>query len=117
MTENMKKFLETASADKEFVERLNESKDEEAVIALAKEKGFTLTKEDLNQQEKKSGALSEDELDAVAGGKACYCAVAGGGEEGEFDDTCGCFGVGSGSEKGITSARCFCMIGGHGMEM
>ena len=66
MTENMKKFLEAVSQEKEFTEKLTKAETVEAVIALAKEKGFTLTAEDLKPQ---AGELNDDELDAVAGGE------------------------------------------------
>jgi len=67
MTDNMKSFLETVSEDKEFIEKLSKADSPEAVIALAKEKGFTLTAEDLTQ-EAPTGELTDDELDDVAGG-------------------------------------------------
>ena len=47
------------------------------MIALAAENGFTLTQEDL-KQEPASGEISDDELEAVAGGKTtCNCFFGG----------------------------------------
>ena len=79
MTDNLKTFLEAVSQDREFTKRLTKAETPEAVIALAAEKGFTLTQEDL-KQEPASGGISDDELEAVAGGKTCGCFFGGGGE-------------------------------------
>ena len=40
---------------------------------MAKELGIELMEDDLEQE---SAELSDDELDAVASGKSCYCAIA-----------------------------------------
>ena len=48
MTDNVRRFLEETSQDKEFLDRLAMAKTPEEVIALAAEKGFTLTAEDLH---------------------------------------------------------------------
>ena len=121
MTENMKKFLEEASKDKEYLEKVNKAETPEAVIALAAEKGFTLTAEDL-KPDQPSGKLNDDELDAVAGGKACACVMGGGGEEGTNDRVCFCVGAGSGNgyewDANTNSlqfvVRCFCALAGGG---
>ena len=120
MTENMKTFLESASKDKELIEKLNNASDTETVIALAKEKGFSLSEEDL----KLDAAIREvpdEELEAVAGGKACYCFAGGGGEaspqcEGSFgDDVCACVNVGVGYYIGVGGEpRCMCVSVGYG---
>lgn len=63
MTENIKKLLELASTNEELKAKLTDaSKDE--FIAVAKENGIELTDADFEQ----SSELSEDELNAVAGG-------------------------------------------------
>ncbi len=133
MTDNMKKFLENISEDKEFIEKLNKAGSEEAVIRLAAEKGFTLTEEDLKPSVP-TGELSADELDAVAGrvettmetNGACGCVVGGGGKktpygtqlEESYDTACNCFVAGTGrgfhdyGREGGT--RCFCFTGGGG---
>ena len=69
MTENMKRFLEEAEKDAAFAEKLEAAESPEALLALAAEKGFTLTAEDLAAEET-AGELSDDELDDVAGGAA-----------------------------------------------
>ena len=78
MTENMKKYLELISKDEEAQKKLNEQAAEsiqeakERIISDAAVKGIsqniTLTEEDFAETAD-IGELSEDELDAVAGGK------------------------------------------------
>ena len=114
MTENMKKFVEAISGDKEFVEKLTQAKDAAAVIALAKEKGFILTEEDL-QPASGIQEISDDEVEAVVGGKACYCVLGGGGEESKNkgERTCACFAYGEGLyDNG--NYRCGCAAYGQG---
>ena len=111
MTENMKKFLELISSNEELVAKLNNaSKDE--VIALAKEQGVTLTEADFEAQ---SAEISDDELDAVAGGKKCTCIMGGGGtgEDKNGTKTCACVGGGYGQMQNGDS-RCYCAVGGWG---
>ena len=66
MTKDAKSFLEALSRDKELLEKIKEAPTTEAVIALAAEKGFALTAEDLKPAA--AGELSDDDLDGVAGG-------------------------------------------------
>ena len=120
MTDNLKAFLEAVSQDKAFFEKLTKAKVPEAVIALATEKGFVLTTEDLTP-EPASGEVSDDELDAVAGGKTCVCVAGGGGEAGTRDETCACVLGGAGLYVDIHQGkviaehqRCFCVMGGGG---
>ena len=63
MTDNLKAFLEAASKDKELLEKLKTAGTPEAVIALAKEKGFDLTAEDL-KQDRKSTRLNSSHTDS-----------------------------------------------------
>lgn len=127
MTENLKAFLEAVSGDKAFLEKLTGTETPEAVIALAKERGFTLTAEDV-QPEPASGALSDDELDAVAGGNVCICPLAGvGGTQNSAEDydkkriseltskdnSCICFAAGAGTYMD-GSIRCACPVIGGG---
>lgn len=111
MTKNMKKFLELVSAKEELGTRLK-SADKDGVIALAKELGVALGDADF---EAATVEISDDELDAVAGGKKCYCAMGGGGtgENSNSTNTCACVGAGYGSMKDGTS-RCTCVLGGYG---
>ena len=101
MTENLSKFLEAVSDDEELKEKLAEAKDKETVIALAAEKGFTLTEDDL-KADKPSGSriLSDDELEAVAGGVAGRCTCENGGigapRKIASDDISLCFSNGDG---------------------
>lgn len=94
---------------------------QEKTIELLKEYGVVLTPEDFKAP---SGELSDDELDAVAGG-ACGCSGGGGG--GGDGLVCGCFLFGLGdlytaTDKAIGEARkinvnigsCFCAGAGAG---
>ena len=119
MTDNMKKFLEEASKDSEFSEKLKKTETPEEIIALAAEKGFALTPEDLKNEPPAVAELSDDELDAVAGGKKCYCAVGGGGEKSSGETTCACVAQGMGyiyDEYGEKRLRCVCPLGGYGED-
>ncbi len=95
MTENMKAFLDAISNNedlKEKVDEINEKEEEELkghiaeYISLAKETGITLTEEDFRQDNRTE--LSDDELQAVAGGINCF--IGGGG-----GDRCVCIVIGS----------------------
>ena len=68
MTENMTKFLEEAEKDEALSQALENVDSEEALIALAAEKGITLTEEDLTADELPTGELDDDDLEDVAGG-------------------------------------------------
>ena len=120
MTDNMKQFLETASRDKELIEKLNQAPDMESVIALAKENGFTLTEEDLRPKEGIQ-EISDEEIEAVAGGKKCYCFTGGGGEKTEENEgVCACvlFGLGEQYKDGKwIGDRCGCFYSGIGQEV
>lgn len=70
MTDNVRKFLEAVSQNEEEKKEVSALRTKEEVIAYAKDKGFTLTDEDLEQSKEE---LSDDELDAVAGGNICGC--------------------------------------------
>ena len=88
MTDNMKSFLKAVSEDKEFMEKLSKAESTKAVIALAAEKGFALTVEDLTA-EAPTGELDDNELDDVAGGTGLFSYLKlllfGGGEKVEMD--------------------------------
>ena len=133
MTENMKKYLELLSKDEEAQKKLNEQEQasiqeaKEKIIADAAERGITLVEEDFATPAD-TGELAEDELEAVVGGKPCYCAVGGGGTgTHSTEKTCACVIVGIG--QGTTEewrgdilqthlvARCNCCFGGSGIEL
>ena len=67
MQDKMKAFLEAAAQDPALAEALEKAETPDAVIALAKEKGFEITAEDLASIPE-SGELSDELLDEVAGG-------------------------------------------------
>lgn len=113
MTENIKKFLELVSGNEELASKAkNASKDE--IIALAKEAGIALTEADFEAQ---SAEISDDELDAVTGGKKCICALSGGGtgESSTGTKTCACVGYGQGDMKN-GKMRCQCPLAGSGYD-
>ena len=117
MNGNMKDFLKKLSGNKELAEKAAKL-DKEGLIALAKELGFELTEADFVQPD---GAVSDDELEVVTGGDACYCAMGGGGTDGEKDNLCVCPLVGAGMYTGDDEdggpgpwARCCCPMVGYG---
>ena len=113
MTENMQKFLEEVSKNEELCATLNTAGKEE-LIAMAKELGIALTEVDFAQDEE----LSDDELDAVAGGRdvSCACAMGGGGEKDSNDKTCACVLAGAGYDKKYNRERCVCGFAGYGYD-
>lgn len=123
MTDNMKKWLELVSANKELQEKLTElskkdlEQQKKGLFALAKENGITLTDEDLERPQ--SEELSDDELDAVAGGGGCGCPFGGGGK-GEDPKThweygCGCIIGGQGMDN-FGGIYCVCVFVGGGKD-
>ena len=124
MTDNLKKFLEEASRDADLAEQINTTQTIDAVISLAREKGYELTENNLKKPvDSVRQLLDENELDAVAGGKACACVFGGGGEASNYyksrDMTCACVltGVGYGADKtdaDNTPVRCVCVGAGAG---
>ncbi|MBR1751583.1 MAG: Nif11-like leader peptide family RiPP precursor [Ruminococcus sp.] len=121
MSENLKKFMEAVSAEgQETIEKVNNA-DKETLIAIAAERGITLTDADF-EQELPEGELSDDELDAVAGGDSCVCFIGGGGSSDETvlgtDEKCTCVFAGVG--KGVDAKsprerrRCICDFAGIG---
>ena len=68
--EELKRFSEAVKKDKAMQEELKKvGKDEAAVVAFAKGKGYDFTADELKAQAKAAkGELSEDQLDKVAGG-------------------------------------------------
>ena len=115
MTENMRKFIENISANNELAEKIGSmTKDE--LIVLANGMDLELTEADFAQA---SSELSDDELDAVAGGGVCACVMGGGGtSDGSntsnlSDAVCACVLGGSGKNKGGYT-RCVCVMGGGG---
>lgn len=121
--ENMKKLFQEMEKNpklKAKIEELDQNKESvtEDYIQAAAEYGIELTAEDF-RPENAQGEVSDDELDAVAGGDACSCVVGGGGSPGDYDCTCACVLGGAGDynyEKSRESGvRCVCAMVGGGM--
>ena len=64
--EQLKAFLEKVKSDTELQEKLKASADANAVVAIAKEAGFSITAEDIQSMPVKE--LSDEELEGAAGG-------------------------------------------------
>ena len=112
MTENLKKFLTVVSEKEELRESVSKM-DKDALIAFAKTLNILLTDADF---EKPAEALSDDDLDAVAGGSECVCVIGGGGtrDSKSFDGACGCVVSGWGYCDDCGKVRCLCVAGGFG---
>ena len=63
--EQLKAFLEKLKADTSLQEKLKAAADSDAVLAIAKDAGFSISTEDLKNAQFE---ISEEELDGVAGG-------------------------------------------------
>lgn len=121
----MKKLLEDLEKNPEMkakFEQLDQNPKSvpEDYIKVAAEYGIELTKEDF-QPVKEQGEITDDELDAVAGGDECVCAVGGGGKASVYEKVCACVMGGSGdfTDKvhvigSDSQNRCFCIMAGYG---
>ena len=65
--EQLKAFLEKVKEDTSLQEKLKAARDADAFVAIAKEAGFSISAEFVNNAQSE---LSEEELEAVAGGVA-----------------------------------------------
>ena len=65
--EQLNAFLEKVKSDAELQEKLKASADANAVVAIAKEAGFSITAEDIQSMPVKE--LSDEELEGAAGGR------------------------------------------------
>ena len=63
--EQLKAFLEKVKADTSLQEKLKAAADSDAVLAIAKEEGFSISIDDIKAQQ---SGLSDKELENVAGG-------------------------------------------------
>ncbi len=71
--EQLKAFLEKLKADASLQEKLKAAADADAVTAIAKEAGFSISADDLK---KAQSEISEEELEGVAGGTGqTHCAI------------------------------------------
>ena len=115
MTEKAKEFMEFISKDDELLDRIKKVQSVEQALEIANEKGYDLTAEDFAQADA-GEEISEDELQAVAGGwKNCGCVVAGIGVSDASDGSalCGCAVGGMGHWTDGTG-RCVCPVAGGG---
>ena len=84
--EQLKAFLEKVKGDTSLQEKLKAAADANAVAAIAKEAGFSISADDLTT--KAQSELSDKELEGVAGGGftlavSCNCVTI-------FKSNCGC---------------------------
>ena len=63
--EQLKAFLEKVKGDTTLQEKLKAASDADAVVAIAKEAGFSISADDLTKDQYE---LSDEELEGVAGG-------------------------------------------------
>ncbi len=76
--EQLRAFLEKVKGDTSLQEKLKAAADANAVAAIAKEAGFSISADDLTKaQSELSEELSEEELEAVAGGGGMWNLPAG----------------------------------------
>jgi predicted ribosomally synthesized peptide with nif11-like leader len=66
--EQLKVFLEAVNADAGLQEKLNAAADADAVVAIAKEVGFMISADELQQAKVVGEELCDEELEAVPGG-------------------------------------------------
>ena len=67
--EQLKAFLEKVKADTSLQEKLKAAADSDAVLAIAKEAGFSISADVLKSAQSE---ISEEELEGVAGGCNTY---------------------------------------------
>ena len=70
--EQLKAFLEKVQVDTSLQEKLKAAGDSDAVLAIAKEAGFSISADDLKNAQ---SDLSDEELEGVAGGFVNYIAT------------------------------------------
>ena len=70
--EQLKAFLGKVKADTSLQEKLKAAADSDAVLAIAKEAGFSISADDLKNAQSE---ISEEELEGAAGGEKTnfYC--------------------------------------------
>ena len=68
--EQLKAFLAKVKADTSLQEKLKSAADSDAVLTIAKKTGFMIAADDLK---KAQSELSEEELEALAGGWMAGC--------------------------------------------
>ncbi len=120
----MKKLLEEMEKNQELKAKMEElDKNPKSTpkdyIQVAAEYGVELKEEDFKPASEQ-GELTDNELDAVAGGDLCGCFMGGGGASGgSTEATCACVMGGGGEYAGeikdkYGSCRCTCIMAGLG---
>jgi bacteriocin propeptide, TIGR03798 family len=74
--EQLKAFLEAVKADVGLQEKLKAAGDADAVVAIAKAAGFLISTEELKSS-RSLAEISDEQLDAVAGGGVCVSGSVG----------------------------------------
>ena len=85
--EQLKAFLEKVKADTNLQEKLKAAADADAVLAIAKEEGFSISTDDLN---KALTEISDEELELATGGCVWSCFLSTHTEWKAFCPRCGC---------------------------
>ena len=67
-SEQLQLFIEKVKSDNDLAEKLKGVQSDEQVIAIAKELGFTITNDALESLFPEEQDLTEEQLEAVAGG-------------------------------------------------
>ena len=67
-SEQLQLFIEKVKSDNDLAEKLRGVQSDEQAIAIAKELGFTITNDDLASLFPEEQDLTEEQLEAVAGG-------------------------------------------------
>ncbi len=73
--EQLKAFIAKVQSDTSLQEKLKAAADADAVVAIAKEAGFSISVEDLKNAQSE---ISDEELESAAGGitgQGCYSSV------------------------------------------
>ncbi|KZR80704.1 Nitrogen fixation protein of unknown function [Synechococcus sp. MIT S9509] len=71
--EQLKAFLEKVKSDTSLQEKLKAAADADAVLAIAKEAGFSVSVDDLKEAGFKQSEISDGELEGAAGGADTLC--------------------------------------------
>jgi len=146
MSENVKKAMEFISNNEDLKKRLEALCKEYgsleeinlAIIEIMKEYGFELTMEELMPKAEvttDTSEISDDELEAVAGGKMvydwgsewwysdCHCSVAGAGSKDKYQRGCICIACGGGLLNDVgkrafeTEVAFYCISSGNSYAM
>ena len=66
--EQLKAFLEKVKGDISLQDKLKAAASPDAAVQIAKDAGFAITAEDIQSVQSQSGEVSDEELEAAAGG-------------------------------------------------